>query len=70
MQRMLDTTRNPHSDASFQYGAGDPHCYTGGPDAYTMQQNNRDWPQRVLPLMAKHMLATAPKGADTASWVY
>jgi hypothetical protein len=70
MQLMLDKTRDPHSDASFQYGAGDPHCYTGGPDAYTMQQNNRDWPQRVLPLMAKHMLATAPKGADTKSWVY
>ncbi len=70
MQWMLDQTRNPRSDASFQYGAGDPHCYTGGPDAYTMQQNNRDWPQRVLPLMAKHMLATAPKGADTKSWVY
>jgi hypothetical protein len=70
MQLMLDNTRNPHSDASFQYGAGDPHCYTGGPDAYTMQQNNRDWPQRVLPLMAKHMLATAPKDADTKSWNY
>jgi hypothetical protein len=70
MQRMLDTTRNPHSDASFQYGAGDPHCYTGGPDAYTMQQNNRDWPQRVLPLMQKHMLATAPRGADVTSWEY
>jgi hypothetical protein len=22
---------SPHSDASFQYGPGMPHCYTGGP---------------------------------------
>ena len=70
MQHMLDGTRNPHSDASFQYGAGDPHCYTGGPDAYTMAQNNRTWAQRVLPQMAEHMQATAPKDADTKSWVY
>ncbi len=70
MQRMLEGTRSPHSDASFQYGAGDPHCYTGGPDAYTMQENNRTWPQRVLPQMAERIKATAPKGADVTSWVY
>jgi hypothetical protein len=70
MQTMLDGTRNPHSDASFQYGAGDPHCYTGGPDAYTMAENNRNWPQRVLPQMVKRMKATAPQGADVSSWVY
>ncbi len=70
MQRMLDGTRNPHSDASFQYGAGAPHCYTGGPDAYTMAENNRTWAQRVLPQMAARMKATAPKGADVRSWVY
>ncbi len=70
MQTMLDGTRAPHSDASFQYGAGAPHCYTGGPDAYTMQENNRTWPQRVLPQMAARMRATAPKGADVSSWSY
>ncbi len=70
MQHMLDATRNPHSDASFQYGAGAPHCYTGGPDAYTMAENSRTWPQRVLPQMAAHFKATAPQGADVTSWVY
>jgi hypothetical protein len=70
LQQMLDATRNPHSDASFQYGLGDPHCYTGGPDAYTMQENNRTWVQRVLPLMAAHMKNTAPKDADLTSWSY
>jgi len=70
LQKELDATRNPHSDATFQYGPGMPHCYTGGPPEYTMQQNNSGWVQRVLPLMADHMLATAPAGADTKSWRY
>jgi hypothetical protein len=70
LQKELDSTRNPHSDATFQYGAGMPHCYTGGPAEYTMQQNNADWAQRVLPQMVEHMLATAPAGADTKSWRY
>ncbi|MGA8939774.1 MAG: esterase [Acidobacteriaceae bacterium] len=70
LQKSLDATRNPHSDAQFQYGPGQPHCYTGGPVEYTMRQNNADWLQRILPQMTAHMIATAPKGADTTSWVY
>jgi enterochelin esterase-like enzyme len=70
LQKQLEATRNPHSDATFQYGPGMPHCYTGGPAEYTMEENNADWTQRVLPEMVKHMLATAPKGADTKSWRY
>jgi len=70
LQKQLDQTRNPHSDATFQYGPGMPHCYTGGPSEYTMQQNNADWAQRILPLMTEHMLATAPPGADVTSWRY
>jgi len=70
LQKQLEATRNPHSDATFQYGPGMPHCYTGGPSEYTMQQNNADWAQRVIPQMVKHMLATAPAGADVSSWRY
>jgi hypothetical protein len=70
LQNQLDASTNPHSDASFQYGPGMPHCYTGGPAEYTMQQNNANWAQRVLPLMTDHMLKTAPAGADTKSWRY
>lgn len=70
LQKELDATRNPHSDATFQYGPGMPHCYTGGPPEYSMQKNNSDWVQRVLPLMAKHMRDTAPEGADIKSWRY
>jgi hypothetical protein len=70
LQKQLEATREPHSDATFQYGPGMPHCYTGGPPEYTMQQNNANWAQRVLPLMVEHMLATAPAGADVKSWRY
>jgi Putative esterase len=70
LQQQLEATRNPHSNATFQYGPGMPHCYTGGPAEYTMQENNATWAQRVLPEMVEHMLATAPKGADTTSWQY
>ena len=51
LDKQLQESRNPHSDATFQYGPGMPHCYTGGPSEYTMQQNNADWTQRVLPQM-------------------
>ena len=70
LQNQLEATENPHSDATFQYGAGMPHCYTGGPNEYTMAQNSANWAQRVLPLMTEHMIKTAPKGADTKSWIY
>jgi hypothetical protein len=70
LQKQLDASRNPHSDATFQYGPGMPHCYTGGPSDYTMQQNNATWTQRILPPIVEHMLATAPEGADTKSWRY
>ncbi len=70
MQQALDTTHHPHSDATFQYGPLQPHCYSGGPAEYTMRQNNLTWTQRVLPLMTEHMIQTAPAGADTKSWRY
>jgi len=35
-----------------------------------MQENNATWAQRRPPQMVQHMLATAPKGADTTSWQY
>lgn len=70
LQTQLEATRNPHSDATFQYGPGMPHCYTGGPAEYSMQQNNAIWSQRLLPEITRHMLATAPSGADVKSWIY
>lgn len=70
LEQFLDSTRNPHSDATFQYGPRMPHCYTGGPSEYTMLQNRDTWAQRVIPQMVEHMLKTAPPGADVKSWRY
>ena len=70
LQTQLEASSNPHSDATFQYGPGMPHCYTGGPAEYTMQQNSANWTQRILPQMVDHMLMSAPAGADTKSWRY
>ena len=70
LQDQLEKTTDPHSDATFQYGPGMPHCYTGGPPDKTMEENSADWPQRVIPQMVQHMLKTAPPGADVKSWRY
>ena len=70
LEDQLKKSQNPHSDATFQYGPGMPHCYTGGPSEYTMQQNSANWAQRLLPMMTEHMIQTAPAGADVKSWLY
>ncbi|MGH9585324.1 MAG: alpha/beta hydrolase-fold protein, partial [Acidobacteriaceae bacterium] len=70
LQNQLEKSTNPRSDATFQYGPGMPHCYTGGPPDKTMEQNNLTWPQRVIPQMVDHMIKTAPPGADVTSWRY
>ena len=69
MQQNLEKTQQPHSDATFDYGPWAPHCFTGTLPAWDESQG-MDLEERVLPLMVKHMLATAPKGADTTSWRY
>jgi len=69
MQDEMDKTRNPHSDATFDYGARQPHCYSGDPSQST-RITRLTINQRVLPKMVDHMLATAPPGADVTSWRY
>ncbi|MGH9742626.1 MAG: hypothetical protein ACRD51_09770 [Candidatus Acidiferrum sp.] len=69
MQHALESTANPHSDASFDYGVDQPHCYTGPPGS-TTREGGLTFTQRVLKAAAAHMLATAPKDADTTSWRY
>jgi hypothetical protein len=69
MEENLKQTRNPHSDAIFDYGPGAPHCYSGtrpewADEAYV------SLPMRLLPEMIKHVTATAPQGADVTSWKY
>ncbi len=69
MQHALDATSNPHSDATFDYGVDQPHCYTGPPGS-TTREGGLTFTQRVLKAAAAHMLQTAPPGADTSSWRY
>ncbi len=69
LQETLEATRNPHSDAVFDYGPRMPHCYSGDPNL-PMSVSGPTVNQRVLPKMVEHMLQTAPKGADVTSWRY
>ena len=68
MQEFLDSSANPYQVADFDYGPGQPHCYTGGPNL-TPQERNGRLLQRILAQAAEHILQTAPKGADL-SWKY
>jgi enterochelin esterase-like enzyme len=72
-QLFLDSTREPgkgpYADASFDYGPGRPHCYTG--DSFLPQAvSGGTVQQRMMPVMLDRMLKTAPAGADTKSWRY
>ena len=69
MQHALESTANPRSDATFDYGVDQPHCYTGPPGS-TTREGSLTFTQRVLKAAAAHMLESAPKGADTTSWRY
>lgn len=69
LQETLQATRNPRSDAAFDYGPRMPHCYSGDPNL-PMSISSPTVNQRVLPQMVEHMLRTAPKGADVTSWRY
>jgi hypothetical protein len=69
MQRALESSANPRSDATFDYGVDQPHCYTGPPGS-TTREGGLTFTQRVLKSSEQWMLKTAPKGADTTSWRY
>lgn len=68
-QEMLAKRRAPASDATFDYGAGQPHCYTGAAPDWS-KAIGISVAQRLLPQMAAHMADTAPAGADVTSWRY
>jgi hypothetical protein len=72
-QQFLDSTREPgkgpYADATFDFGPGRPHGYTG--DIFLPAQvASGTLQQRMMPVMMEHMLKTAPAGADTKSWRY
>jgi len=71
-ETFLESTREagkgPFADATFDYGPGRPHCYTG--DSFLPQAvSSGTLQQRMMPVMMERMLKTAPQGADM-SWRY
>jgi hypothetical protein len=68
MQQSLESAKNPFRIADFEYSPGKPHCYAGGGDISTLQSYGTLY-QRIMPQIAKHMMATAPANADQ-SWKY
>jgi hypothetical protein len=65
-QQWLSTV---HSDATFDFGPGRPHCYTGN-SFLPQQMANGTLTQRMMTVMQERILSTAPKGADVSSWRY
>jgi hypothetical protein len=68
LQEFLDRTNNPYFAGSFEYGPGQPHCYTGKPNL-PARVGALSATERVLKAAAARMLDTAPVGADM-SWRY
>ena len=58
MEDFLKKATNPPADAVVEYGARQPHCWSG----HDMQYWFRSFESRIL--------KTAPSGADLSSWRY
>jgi hypothetical protein len=59
----------PSAEAEIVYGERREHCFTGDTE-HSNAAGNRTVHQRYMPEMAQWMMRTAPRGADTRSWVY
>jgi enterochelin esterase-like enzyme len=73
LEAFLESTkeagRGPYYGGSVEYGDGHGHCYSGDPSVPTRIAWRTIY-QRHLPVMAEHILKTAPPGADVKSWRY
>jgi Putative esterase len=73
MEAFLESTREPERGpyyaGSIEYGHGRGHCYSGAPELEPGVAS-RTLNQRYMPVIAEHMLSTAPAGADVTSWRY
>ena len=63
MEQFLESTTNPYYAGSVNWGARQPHCYSGTPPGQSRMEF-------LLPQMAAHLKRTAPRGADVSSWAY
>ena len=69
MQNFLDTTKDPYYAGSIEYGDRYEHCWTGD-SQHSLRVGGMTVNQRFIPVMARHIISTAPAGADTVSWRY
>ena len=69
VEELLRSIQDPPSDARFDYGASDEHCWSGDHE-HANVISRLTYTQRFVPQLAAHWLATAPPGADTKSWRY
>jgi len=68
MRDFTESPQNPFRIADYEFSPGKPHCYEGGGDISNRESSGTKY-QRIMPQIAKHMLATAPANADM-SWRY
>lgn len=69
MQDFLDSTKDPYYAGSIEYGDRYEHCWTGD-SQHSLRVGSMTVDQRFIPVMAQHIVKTAPAGADTVSWRY
>lgn len=69
MQDFLDTTTDPYYAGTIEYGDRYEHCWTGD-SQHSLEVGGMTVYQRFMPIMAQHIIRTAPAGADTVSWRY
>jgi hypothetical protein len=59
----------PSAEAEIVYGERREHCFTGDTE-HPNNVGSRTVHQRYMPAMARWMTRTAPRGADTRTWMY
>ncbi|MCX6570607.1 MAG: alpha/beta hydrolase-fold protein [Candidatus Aminicenantes bacterium] len=69
MEDFLKTTKDPYYDGNVEYGDRFGHCWSGD-HVNSCFHAAFTYIQRFAPEMKKHILKTAPPGADTTSWQY
>jgi hypothetical protein len=68
-EEFLKSASNPPADATVDYGLRDEHCWSGD-HAHINAISRLTYSNRFIPAMAAHWQRTAPRGADTKSWMY
>jgi hypothetical protein len=69
MEDFLNTTTDPYYAGSIEYGDRYEHCWSGD-SQHSLRIGSMTINQRFIPVMARHIMSTAPAGADTVSWMY